>query len=212
MSKVSVCDKFLEYEYEKTHMKISNLCVQRLLGLNNLLPAETYSIHPCSNYHLTYLLISRWWHFFLSFWWAVYITSKFIEYTLLIPGWFPCFPQDCINSSWHSFNKMLENSSEILIHIYVQHIRWLYIHDANRLFSKIPKVLCWTEICWLWRFEYSERMTMFKKTVWDDLSVLSGFRWMFINGCTWSACRLWYLINVQLWFSEQKCAKKISLI
>lgn len=47
----------------------------------------------------------------------------------------------------HSFNKVLE-------------LTWF-----------VPtKVLCWTEICWLWTpFEYSELIVMLKKPVWDDL-------------------------------------------
>ncbi len=35
------------------------------------------------------------------------------------PGWTPLCLQNCLNSSWHRFNKLLENSSEILVHIYM---------------------------------------------------------------------------------------------
>ncbi len=36
------------------------------------------------------------------------LTGHFIRYTLLVPGWTPFCLQNCLNSSWHSFNKVLE--------------------------------------------------------------------------------------------------------
>ncbi len=36
------------------------------------------------------------------------LTGHFIRYTLLVPGWTPFCLQNCLNSSWHRFNKMLE--------------------------------------------------------------------------------------------------------
>ncbi len=38
----------------------------------------------------------------------LYITGHFIRYTLLVPGWTPFCVQNCLNSSWHRFNKVLE--------------------------------------------------------------------------------------------------------
>ncbi len=40
----------------------------------------------------------------------IYIHSlaTFIRYTLLVPGWTPFCSQNCLNSSWHRFNKVLE--------------------------------------------------------------------------------------------------------
>ncbi len=35
-------------------------------------------------------------------------THNFIRYTLLLPGWTPFCLQNCLNSSWHRFNKVLE--------------------------------------------------------------------------------------------------------
>ncbi len=36
---------------------------------------------------------------------------------LLVPGWTHFCLQNCFNSSWHSFNRWLKHSSEILVHI-----------------------------------------------------------------------------------------------
>ncbi len=36
------------------------------------------------------------------------LTGHFIRYILLVPGWTPFFLQNCLNSSWHRFNKVLE--------------------------------------------------------------------------------------------------------
>ncbi len=44
-------------------------------------------------------------------------TGHFIRYTLLVPGWTSFCLQNCLNSSWHRFNKVLKHSSEILVHI-----------------------------------------------------------------------------------------------
>ncbi len=45
------------------------------------------------------------------------LIGHFIRYTLLVPGWTPFCLHNCLNSSWHRFNKVLKHSSEILIHI-----------------------------------------------------------------------------------------------
>ena len=36
------------------------------------------------------------------------LTGHFIRYTLLVPGWTPFCLQNCLNPSWHRFNKVLE--------------------------------------------------------------------------------------------------------
>ncbi len=36
------------------------------------------------------------------------LTGHFIRCTLLVPGWTPFCLQNCLNSSWHRFNKVLE--------------------------------------------------------------------------------------------------------
>ncbi len=36
------------------------------------------------------------------------LTGHFIRYTLLVPGLTPFCLQNCLNSSWHRFNKVLE--------------------------------------------------------------------------------------------------------
>ncbi len=45
------------------------------------------------------------------------LTGQFIRYTLLVPGWTLFCLQNCLNSSWRRFNKVMKHSSEILVHI-----------------------------------------------------------------------------------------------
>ncbi len=37
------------------------------------------------------------------------LTGHFIRYTLLVTGWTPFCLQNCLNSSWHRFNNVLES-------------------------------------------------------------------------------------------------------
>ncbi|KAG8536220.1 hypothetical protein GDO81_026873 [Engystomops pustulosus] len=36
------------------------------------------------------------------------LTGHFIRYNMLVMGWTPFCLQNCLNSSWHRFNKVLE--------------------------------------------------------------------------------------------------------
>ncbi len=108
------------------------------------------------------------------------LTGHFIRYTLLVPGWTPFCLQNCLNYSWHRFNKVLETLLRDFGPYWHDSITQLlqicrlHIHDANLPFHHIPKVLYWIEIWWLWRpFEESELIVMFKKPVWDDLSFVT---------------------------------------
>ncbi len=38
----------------------------------------------------------------------IYVYTHTIRYTLLVPGWTTLCPQNCLNSSWHRFNKGLD--------------------------------------------------------------------------------------------------------
>ncbi len=147
------------------------------------------------------------------------LTGHFIRDTLLVPGWTPFCLQNCLNSSWHRFNKVLETflrGSAPYWHDSITQllqIRRLHIHDANLPFQHIPKMLYWTEIWWLWRLEYSELTVMFKKPVWDDLSFVTrrvtlmkvairrwvhcGHKGMDMVSKQWSG-RLWHLNDAQL--------------
>ncbi len=44
-------------------------------------------------------------------------TSYFIRYTLLVPGWTHFCLQNCLNSLWHRFNKVLETFLNDCCHI-----------------------------------------------------------------------------------------------
>ncbi len=85
------------------------------------------------------------------------LTGNFIRYTLLVPGWTPLCLQNCLNSSWHRFNKVLETFFRDFGPYWHDSITQLlqicrlHIHDANLPFHHIPKVLYWIEIWWLWR-------------------------------------------------------------
>ncbi len=81
------------------------------------------------------------------------LTGHFIRYTLLVPGWTPFCIQNCLHSSWHRFNKVLETFLRDFgpywhdsITQFLQ-ICQLHIHDANLPFHHIPKMLYWIEIC-----------------------------------------------------------------
>ncbi len=45
------------------------------------------------------------------------LTGHFIRHTLLVPGWTPICLQNCLNSSWHIFNKVLETLLRDVGHI-----------------------------------------------------------------------------------------------
>ncbi len=85
------------------------------------------------------------------------LIGHFIRYTLLVPGWTHFCLQNCLNSSWHRFNKVLETFLRDFgsywhdsITQFLQICR-LHIHDVNLSFHHIPNVLYWIEIWWLWR-------------------------------------------------------------
>ncbi len=42
------------------------------------------------------------------------ITGRFIRYTLLVLGWIPFCLQNCLNYSWHRFNKVLKGEETFL--------------------------------------------------------------------------------------------------
>ncbi len=80
-----------------------------------------------------------------------------IRYTLLVPGWTPFCLQNCLNSSWHRFNKVLKHSSEVLVHIDMiasrSCCRFVGCTSMMRISRSTTsqKVLYWIEIWWLWR-------------------------------------------------------------
>ncbi len=84
------------------------------------------------------------------------LTGHFFRYTLLVPGWTPFCLQNCLNYSWHRFNKVLETFLRDFGPYWhdsimqLLQICQLHIHDGNLPFHHIPKVLYWIEIWWLW--------------------------------------------------------------
>ncbi len=88
----------------------------------------------------------------------IYIfTGHFIRYSLLVPGWTLFCLQNCLNSSCHWFNKVLETFLRDFGPYWHDSITQLlqicrlHIHDVNLSFHHIPKMLYWIEIWWLWR-------------------------------------------------------------
>ncbi len=83
------------------------------------------------------------------------LTGHFIRYTLLVPGWTSFCLQNCLNSSWLRFNKVLETFLRDFGPYWHDSITQLlqicrlHIHDVNLPFHHIPKVLYWIEIWWL---------------------------------------------------------------
>ncbi len=80
------------------------------------------------------------------------LTGHFIRYTLLVLGWTHFCLQNCLNSSWHRFNKVLETFfSDFGPYRHdsitqLQQICRLHIHDTNLPFHHIPIVLYLIEI------------------------------------------------------------------
>ncbi len=85
------------------------------------------------------------------------LTGHFIRNILLVPVWTPFCLQNCLNSLWHRFNKVLETFLRDFDPYWHDSITQLlqicrlHIHDANFPFHHIAKVLYWIEIWWLWR-------------------------------------------------------------
>jgi len=46
--------------------------------------------------------------FFKEVYYAYTLTGHFIRYPMLVTGWTPFCLRNCLNSSWHRFNKVLE--------------------------------------------------------------------------------------------------------
>ncbi len=76
------------------------------------------------------------------------------RYSLLVSGWTPFCLQNCLNSLWHRFNKVLETFLRDFGPYWHDSITQLlqicrlHIHDDNLSFHHIPKVLYWIEIWW----------------------------------------------------------------
>ncbi len=77
--------------------------------------------------------------------------------TLASTGLDPFCLQNCINSSWHRFNEVLETLLRDFGPYWHDSITQLlqicrlHIHDENLSFLHIPKLLYWIEIWGLWR-------------------------------------------------------------
>ncbi len=73
------------------------------------------------------------------------LTGHFIRYTLLVLGWTLFFLQNCLNSPWNRFNKMLETFLRDFGPYWHDSITQLlqicrlHIHDANLPFHHIPR-------------------------------------------------------------------------
>ena len=143
----------------------------------------------------------------------IHSTRHFFRYTLPVPGWTPFCLQNCLNSWWQRFNKLLEtflwdfgpywhdSITQLL------QICWQHIHDTNLLLQHISKVLFWMEIWRLWRpVEFSELIAMFKKPVWDDLTFVTLVS-CFLSPATTQFITVWFLGPpcVPGWDGSQHC-------
>ncbi len=133
------------------------------------------------------------------------LTGHFIRYTLLVPGWTPFCLQNCLNSSWHRFNKVLETFLRDFGPYWPDSITQLlqicrlHIHDANSLVTPHPKdvLLDWdlvtVEAIWVkWTHCHVQETSL----RWFDLCDMVHYpagssirRWytVVIKGWTWSA-------------------------
>ncbi len=80
-------------------------CLNMNILINNAFMHKFIQILGVNAYFKSYYMQNESWNT---------LTGLFI---LLVPGWTPFCLQNCLNSSWHRFNKVLKHSSEILVHI-----------------------------------------------------------------------------------------------
>ncbi len=90
------------------------------------------------------------WYYFLdmALWQYYTLTGHFIRYTLLGPSWTHVCLQNCLNSSWHRFNKVLETLLRD-----VGHIVMIASHSCCRF------VVC-TSMMWISRSTTSQRCSI----------------------------------------------------
>lgn len=107
-------------------------------------------------------------------------TRHLMRYTLLVLGWSPFSgrgPKASLNSSWHRYSKVLEtrlrhfglywNIDMTASHICLRFVSCASMTSMNLRFHRIPELLCWFQIRWLWRpFEYTELAVGVWETSW----------------------------------------------
>ncbi len=151
---------------------------------------------------------------------------------MLVPGWTPFCLQNCLYSSWHRFNKVLETFLRDCGSYWHDRITqllqncWLHIHDANLPFHHIPK-----ELYWLRSGDYGGHLSKVNSLACtrnqseDDLSFVTWCiillevairRWVhcshkgmdMVSNNTQVGCG--HFNGAQLDLRGPKCAKKIS--
>ncbi len=110
------------------------------------------------------------------------LTGHFIRYTLLVLGWTPFCLQNCLNSSWHRFNKVLEtflrdfgpywhDSITQLLQICRLHNQYIYGTGISRsTTSQRCSIGLRSGDC---GDHLSKVNSLSKKPVWDDLSFVT---------------------------------------
>ncbi len=107
-------------------------CLNMNILINNAFMCKFIQILGVNAYFKSYYMQNESWNT---------LTGLFI---LLVPGWTPFWLQNCLNSLWHRFNKVLETFlrdfgpywHDSITHL-LQICR-LHIHDANLPFHHIP--------------------------------------------------------------------------
>ncbi len=147
--------------------------------------------------------------------WRYKLTGHFIRYTLLVAGWTLFCLLDCLNSSWHRFNKMLETFLRDFGQYWHDSMKWisrsttsqrcsigLRSSDCGGHLSKVNSLSCsrnQSEMIWaLWHGALS---------CWKYIR-----RWytVVIKRWTWSATILRLAVAFKRCSFGTKCAKKIS--
>lgn len=114
------------------------------------------------------------------------VTGHFTSYTLMDP--LPIWLQNCLTSSWHRLNKVLETSLKRFWHRHWHdsEIQLLHIHDANLRFHHIQKNalldydLVTADAIWV------------KRTVYDDLSFVTWYL-----PCWKQSSEDWYIVVIK---------------
>lgn len=129
-------------------------------------------------------------------------TIHFITYALLVLSWIPFCLQNCPNSSWHRFNKVMETFLKDFVDMITSRRCCRFVSCTSMM-----QTSCSTSSQ---RFRLrsgdcrghlsSDLTAMFKKPVW-----------LVITGWSATTFRLWCLNDAQLLQRDLKCAKKTSL-
>ncbi len=146
------------------------------------------------------------------------LTGHFIRYTLLVPSWTPFYIQNCLNSSWHKFNKVLETFLRDFGPYWHDSMKWISRSTTSQRCSiGLRSGDCGGHLSKVNSLSGSRNQSEMIWALWHG--ALSC--WKYIRRCVHCSYKgmdmvhqysgqLWCLNDAQLVLRGLKCAKKIS--